>query len=287
MLDRTDHNRLHDARFGLGGNYPPEPMEDDLPEAFEPHEIITPTIQINPIERARSTTADLSLWMRDNPVIQTPTQATEAKRLIDLAKIAFDEMEAERVKLVDPLNKQVKEINARYKPLHNTDSKSPGTLDKIVIEAKARGTAYLTALERERMRLAEEAAQVAAEAEKRAREAEDREREARENASLGEAGIDMAEITAQADAAFAEFERSSRFAARAERDTKVKLTGGIGNNMGLRQHETLTVTDWKAAIEDIGMTPEIEEAILKGARAYRSENHELPSGVTSDIARRL
>lgn len=287
MLDRTDHNRLHDARFGLGGNYPPEPIEDDLPHALEPHEVITPSIKINPIERARSTTADLSQWMKDNPVIQATNQATELKRLVDLTKVAFDEMEIERKKLVDPLNEEVNAINARYKPLHNTDAKRPGTLDKIVTEAKARGTAYLQALERERMRLAEEAAQVAAEAEKRAREAEDREREARENASLGEAGIDIAAITAEADAAFAECQRASRFADRAERDTKVKLTGGIGNSMGLRQHETLTVTDWKAAIEDIGLTTEIQEAIIKGARAYRSENHELPSGIASDIARRL
>ena len=79
--------------------------------------------------------------------------------------------------------------------------------------------------------------------------------------------------------------RASREAARAERDTRVRIGGGIGRVLTLRTGEVLSVTDWRAAINDIGLTQDIADAILKGARAYRKENGELPAGIARDTER--
>jgi predicted glycosyl hydrolase (DUF1957 family) len=80
-------------------------------------------------------------------------------------------------------------------------------------------------------------------------------------------------------------EAAARAAERAERDTHVRIAGGFTRALGLRTREILTVTDWKAAIEEIGLTDAIRDAILIGARAYRKEFHELPEGIASEFER--
>jgi hypothetical protein len=143
------------------------------------------------------------------------------------------------------------------------------------------------ALEIERVRKAEEARKAAEEAERAAREAEQREREAVEDADQGICGVDLGAATQDADAAFAAFRKADHVAARAERDSHIRIAGGFGKAMGLRDRETLTVTDWQAAITELGLTDLIRDAILTSARAYRKNFRELPEGIVATYDRSL
>lgn len=241
----------------------------------------------SPIDLAKVTIDAMSEWMKDNPVIETGEQAKEAKLLCDRAKVSLDEIEDERNKLVRPLNEQVDAINGKYKALHNSDKKRPGTYDRIFAELKARVAAFLVAEEDRRRKEAEEAAAKAAEAERVAREAEAKEKEALENAAAGELDVDVVAVTTEADEAFGEYERQSRFAARAERDTKVKLGGGFGRSASLRTVETLHLDSYNLALKAIGPHPKVEEAILSAAREYRKTHGRLPEGVSATTERVL
>jgi hypothetical protein len=252
MLDRTDSTGL-----GIGHNNPP-----------------------SPIEIATSTTAELSRWMADHPAVQSEDHAGAGKVLVDRAKASLDEMEAERDGLVRPLNEQVKAINDRYRPARTS-------LEKLADELKRRLSTYARALEIERVRRAEEARKAVEEAERAAREAEQREREAIDDADQGVCDIDLGVATREADAAFAAFRKADHVAARAERDSRIRITGGFNRAMGLRDRETLTVTDWQAAITELGLTDLIRDAILTSARAYRKNFRELPEGVVATYDRSL
>lgn len=260
MLDRTDHNRLHEAmnsRLDIGGNNPPRP-----------------------IDFAKESMAALSDWLKDHPVVQSEDDARAAKLLADRGKASLDEMERERDTLVRPLNEQVAAINGSYRPVRTA-------LDRVLDEIKKRLTTYAKALEAERIRAAEAARQIAEEAERAAREAEAREREAIDDAAQGVVEIDIGAVTVEANAAFVAFEKANRTAARAERETHVRITGGFNKAMGLRTHEILIVADWKAAIEEMGLTDPIRDAILTSARAYRKAFDELPEGISSTQERSL
>ena len=134
---------------------------------------------------------------------------------------------------------------------------------------------------------AERAARIAAEAEKAAREAEARESEALENAAVGEVGVDVVQVTYEADQAFDDYERKSRFAARAERDAKVKIGGGFGRTAALREKETLVVEDAVTALAAVGLTDKISEALLSAARDYRKRYDALPPGIGASYERVL
>lgn len=239
-----------------------------------------------PIEHAQSVVDDINSWLADHPVIESEDQAREAKPYLDRAKAAFEEVEFERDSKVRPLNEQVKATNETYKALHNTDPKKPGRFDKIVIELKARVAAFMLR-EEEKRRVAAEKARIAQEdAEQIAREAEAKEAAALENAKAGEV-VDVADVTKKADEAFSEFERQSRFAARAERDTKVKVGGGFDKSASLRNVETLHLESYGKALKAIGPHDKIRDAILSAAREYRKEHGVLPDGVTATFERKL
>lgn len=238
------------------------------------------------IEHAQTVIDDINAWLSDHPVIETEEQARETKPFLDRAKAALDEIEAERDGKVRPLNEAVDAINAKYKALHNVDKKKPGLFDRIVNELKARVGAFMLAEEQRREREADLARQAQAEAERIAREAEAKEAEALANAKAGEV-IDVAEVTKAADEAFSNFEQSSRFAARAEKDTKVKIGGGFQKAVSLRTVETLHLESYSKALKAIGPHEKIAEAILSAAREYRKTHCRLPEGVTATEERKL
>lgn len=248
---------------GIGSNHPP-----------------------GPIEHAQSVIDDINAWLSDHPTVETEDDARAAKPYLDRAKVSLEEVEAERDSKVRPLNEQVSAINGKYKALHNIDPKKPGLFDKIVIELKARVAAFMIKEEQRRAREAELARQAQEEAERLAREAEAKEAEALEDARAGEI-VDVAEVTKQADAAFEEFERQSRFTARAEKDTKVKIGGGFGRTAALREVETLHLDSYGLALKAIGPNEKIAEAILSCAREYRKTHGELPAGVRATYERKL
>jgi hypothetical protein len=240
----------------------------------------------SPIDYAQSVIDEINAWLADHPTIETEDDARAAKPFLDRAKASLEEVEAERDSKVRPLNEQVSAINVKYKALHNTDAKKPGLFDKIVIELKARVAAFMIREEQRRIREAELARLAQEEAERLAREAEAKEAEALANAKAGEV-IDVAEVTKQADAAFEEFERQSRFAARAERDTKVKIGGGFGKTASLRDAETLHLDSYSLALKAIGPNDKVRDAILSAARDYRKLHGELPTGVRATYERKL
>lgn len=237
------------------------------------------------IESARETFKSLSDWLKDNPVVSTEDEARAGKLALDRAKVSIESMETERDALVRPLNTKVREINDLYR--------QPRTiLEKVRDTIAGRLSAYALRLEQERLAAAEAARKAAEEAERIAREAEAREKEAAETAAAGVCDVDIAAVTEEADTAFSQFQRASRFAQRADRDTKVRLGGGLGKVSTLRSKETLAVTDWKSAIDaltdDDGEIPEvIAEAILTAARAYRKAYDRLPTGISQSFERSI
>lgn len=230
---------------------------------------------------ARETMDVMSHWMSERPAINNEADAREAKLLLDRAKNCSAEIEAERDKLVRPLNEQIDTINTKYKTFHNKDAKKPGLLDKIANELKSRLSLFIKAEEDRRLHEAECKRRAAAEAERLAREAETREREAIANAKAGELGIDVTQVVVQADSRFAEFKKADREATRAERETHVKIGGGWGNAASLRTKETLVLNDAFKALAVIGITENIETAILSAARDYRRLHKVLPAGVSA------
>lgn len=251
-------------RLGIGGNKPPET-----------------------IEAARDTMLALSDWMKEHPVIETEDDAREAKKLLDRAKSCSGEIENERDRLVRPLNEEIDAINAKYKAVHNKDSKKPGTLDKVVTELKSRLTVFIRAEEDRRALEAEAKRRAAEKAERIAREAEAKEREAIDNAKAGELGVDVTQAVVEADSRFTEFEKADRAAARAEREMHVKIGGGWQRSVSLRTKETLILDDAIQAINAIGVSDGIRDAILSAARDYRKRTGSLPAGVSAATERQV
>lgn len=251
-------------RLSIGGNNPPDSL------SF-----------------ARDAMASLSEWMAEHPVIENEDDAREAKKLLDRARSCAGDIEAERDRLVRPLNDEIDAINARYKPVHNKDAKRPGSLDKVINELKARIGAFIKAEEDRREREAAEKRRALEEAEQLAREAEAREREAIANAQAGELGVDVTQVVVEADSRFADFKKAEREAARAERDAHVRVGGGWQKSVSLRAKETLILDDPIQAIRAVGVNEAIRDAILSAARAYRKIHNKLPTGVSSVTERQV
>ncbi len=222
----------------------------------------------------------LNDYLKDNPVIQSEEQAREAKLFLDRGKFCIKDLEDERENNVRPLNEQVRQINDKYRV-----SREP--LKRVLDILGGRLHDYIRQETEKREAIAEAARQKAEEAERLAREAEERERERLVDAAHGEVDIDISQLTTDADAAFSHYQRSQREAALADRSSRVKIGGGIGRAIGLREKETLVLNDAHAALDDIGITEDIIEAVLKGARAFKRLHGKLPKGVSSQSETRI
>ena len=217
------------------------------------------------------TTADLGKWLEDHPVIQTEDDARAGKLLVDRAVATIADAEAERDKLVRPLNEQVKTINDTFRQPRDT-------LRQVCDLLRERIHAFIQAEKAKREAEAEAKRLALQEAERVAREAEARESAARESASDGEV-VDIASAQVAADATFKRYEQAAREAARAERDTRVRSGGGFRKALSTRTKEVLTLQNWQAAIDEMGLSESLIEAILKEARAYRKASGHLPAGI--------
>lgn len=231
------------------------------------------------IDTAAEVTAQVNAWLTDHPVIEASEEASSAKALIDRAKLCLKDLDDEREGKVKPLNSQIQQINNEYRSPRNL-------LSRILDEAKRRVTDYIAREEAKRIKEAEKARIKAEEAARLALEAEQREQEARSDANAGVV-VDVGGTIEAADVAFSDYRRAERTAARAERETKVKVGGGFSRALSLREKETLRVKDPHLALRAIGMTPHIEEAILKGARAFRTLHNELPAGIEVTVERKI
>jgi hypothetical protein len=232
------------------------------------------------IELASQVVSSISSYMADNPVVESEQAARDMKLSIDRAKLCIKDLEAERDGKVRPLNDQVAAINNQYRP-------SRRMLGDLLDEMLRRVQVFVKAEEQRRSRIAMEAAIKAKEAERLALEAERIERERLDDVAKGEVGIDVAETIAKADQAFEDYQRAERQADIAERDTKVKIGGGLSRAIGLREKETLIITNHVDAIYFMGMTQDIQDAILKSARAFRRLHGRLPNGILSQMEKHL
>lgn len=226
------------------------------------------------LEFCNETADELAKWLDDHPVIETEEDARAGKLLVDRAASTIADAEAERDKLVRPLNEQVKTINDTFR-------RPRDTLRQVCDLLKEKLQAYIKVEREKREAEAEAKRQAAEEAEARAREAEAREQLAKDDASAGVIEAGVAHATIAADQAFAEYERAQREAARAEKETHVKIGGGFKRALSARSKEVLVLHNWQRAIDEMGLSEALIEAILKEARAFRKSYGVLPHGVTA------
>jgi hypothetical protein len=234
----------------------------------------------SPIDFAGVAMADLSGWLKNNPVIQTPEQAKEGSLFVERSRKTIQDLEDARKAETGPLNERVKAINESYKRV-----RSP--LDSVLSELRERLTNYTARLEATRIREAEEARKRAEALEMEARRAEEAEREAKQNATLGEI-TDVAAAIVAADQTFSDYAKADRAAQIAESQKHVRLPSQLGGKaLSLREKEELIVDDPVAAVKAIGSHPGINDAIRTAARAYRKVFGKLPIGVRSEITRSI
>jgi hypothetical protein len=226
-----------------------------------------------PIEAAAASQADLAVYLEENPVIQTEDDARLAKTFIDRSKASLEELEIARKKEVAPLNDRLSRINTQYKSV-----KQP--LSRMCEVLKDRLLRYIQREAKARHKVAQEAREAAAKAERLAREAETKEIEAIENAGVGVIS-DIGAAVVAADIAFGNYAKLERTATIAEREEHVKIAGGFKRAISLRTKERLVLDNWHDALSEMGIGPNVEEAIKSDARAYRKEFGKLPPGVRS------
>ena len=229
---------------------------------------------------APDTIADLAAILKETPAVTDADSAKAIKLAIDRGRKVGQDLEDERKAKVKPLNDTVKDINGQYKAV--TDP-----LAKIVDQLKNNLGAYVAAEERRREAEAAAARKAAEEAARLAQEAAERERKAREDASVGDCDADVGATIVQTDEAIRLAELKAREAARADRDTHVKIGGGYGHAASLRTVETLHVVNAAAALASIGCTERIAEALITEARAFRKEWGTLPAGIEARTERKL
>lgn len=233
----------------------------------------------SPIERGHECARRLNAFLDETPVIQTAEEAKAMTTLVKSAKNHLDDIESDRVAQVKPLNDRVSAINAETKA-------GRSLLEKLWNAARSRLTDYAKAEEAKRIAEANRLAAEAAEKERVAREAEAKEKEAGENAAAGELGVNLLEATAVADQAFSEFGKADRAAARAINAIPVKMKDAYGGRaLSLRTKEILHIENLTDAIGELGLTADIESAVLKSARAFKSLNKRLPKGITATTER--
>jgi hypothetical protein len=231
-----------------------------------------------PIDFARDTFRAVSQFLAAMPVIASEEDAREAKWHLDRAKNSLKDLEATQKKETAPLYNTWKEAVAKYKtPIDQ--------LEKIMDELSSRLSAFMRAEENRRRAEAELIRAAAEAADRQAREAIQREQEARENASVGELGVDLATAIEATDEAVSDAKTLSRRADIAERDTHVRIGGGYGRVTTLREKKTLVLDDAVKALLSIGVTDKIKDAILSSARDYRKLKGEIPAGVSETSER--
>lgn len=223
---------------------------------------------------------DLNAFLGEHPVIENEDDARAAKLLMDRGRLCVADLEDERAKKVRPLRESMERINEHYK--------APKTiLESVLGGLRDRVTAYLRKEEAKRIEAAREAARIAEDAQRRLDAARLLEQEALGASDSGELGVDLKAAVVATDSAGRDAAKAAREAARAERETHVKIGGGIGRSASLREKETYTVVDAVAALHDMGTDDDIDAAIIKKARSYYRLHKKAPEGVTRTTEERI
>lgn len=260
MLDRTNHNELANKmneRIGIGGNNPPGPLQS-----------------------AKDAMTELGAFLKETPVITSPEEAKQGGTWLERTRISLGALEDERKEKVTPLNEELSTINGLYRAVREP-------LEKALKTLRQRMTDYATAVEAARIAEAERLRKEAEAKEAAARAAEQAEQDAIACADVGECS-DVGAAIQQADDSFRDYRKADKAAAIAERGVPVRVGSTMGGRaMSMRTTEVLKVSDAHAAIKAMGITPEIELAIVASARKFRKAHDELPAGVVAEFQRSM
>lgn len=238
-----------------------------------------------PIGYAKETGRDLSLFLRETPVIENFDQCRDGDAWIERTMKSLQSMEDERKPLADPVYAQWKAINEPYRAVREP-------LEKLYTEIRRRVSVFKNKIEAERKAEAERLRREVEEKERLAREAEAREQEAIANAEQGEC-TDVGAAISEADEKFHDFAVAKRTAERAEREVVVRnpsIAGGKSRSM--RTIEVLKVTNAHDAIDAMavaegGIPQKLLEALLSCARDHRKACGELPAGIVAEHQRSM
>lgn len=233
------------------------------------------------VELARETWDNFNRFLNAHPVVQDEAEAAEGAKWRDRAKAILADLEAARVAKSRPLHEQWKAAIAEFKPAEES-------VEKLLVELNKRLTKFALVEEAKRHKIAEEAAKAKAEAERIAREAEAKEREAIDDASQGVVDADVGTATQTADVAFEAFQDAATTAREAEKATTVRIDSGFGTRAAtLRTNIVPIVVDAQKALAALGLTDDIREAILKGARLHKRLRGSWPDGIDEIVERKI
>jgi hypothetical protein len=283
LLERCDHNRFASQlteRIAA-------PVTALVPTSHG--EVVT--THNNPpsqIEQAAEAFRELAGFLKEAPVITNRDEAKTGSGWLERTRVALKDAREERDGKTRPFLDRLQAIREAYDIVREKSKTNPGgKLESAYNVLRARLTTYANKVEAERiaeverLRLEAEAKEIAA------RAAEAAEQEAIANSEVGEE-TDIGAAIEQADQAFDQFKRADRQVQVAERSVPVRFGSVMGNkSVSMRTYEVLTVTDAQAAFTAIGMTPEIEAALIAAAKKYREAFEELPAGITSTLDRRI
>lgn len=232
------------------------------------------------IAYAKDALDELSKWLESHPVIQQQDEAKAGAALKERTLVAIKGAREEREGKTSPLREQLNAIFADYDLV-----KDKGPLERTYNELRKRLTNYATAVEAARIAEAERLRLEAEERERAAREAEAAEQAAIADAEVGSC-TDVAGAIEQADQAFTDFRRADKQAAIAARNVPVRFGSALGGkSQSMRTVKVLVIENVQLAIEIMGLTPKITEAILSSARDYQKEFDELPAGISATFER--
>lgn len=274
MLDRTSNRSGTDARISASA------IADKYIPAADGQVASTDNQPPGTIDSAKLAMTELSGWLKEHPVIQSPPEAKDGAAFVERTRITIAEMEAERTAKVAPLNKELGEINGAYRLVRDP-------LERALKELRSRLTKYAADLEAARIAEAERLRREAEAKERAAREAEAREREAIDDAAQG-VESDVGGAIAEADHSFGDYRKADKAAAIAERNVPVRIGSVMGGrSMSMRTTRKLVVQDAAAAIKVIGLTDDIADAITRAAKKFEDAFGELPAGVVETFERSM
>ncbi|WP_332116025.1 hypothetical protein [Azorhizobium caulinodans] len=239
----------------LGHNNPPEPT---------PYELSKKEIE-DLSEEAKN-------WLDGGP-IESQQVADAVGQLMGMLRDAVKTADERRKEENRPFDEGKAEVQARYNVLIGDTKTQKGTAVRAIEECKKVLQPWLD--EQEKARLAE-AKRLRDEAEQKAREAQEAVRAA--------SGADFA-TRENAEAILRDAQRADKQAAKVE-NSRAQVTG-TSRAISQRTVEVFHVTDAVAAVRDIGMNEEIQEAIIRASKAYRAAWGSLPAGVTSEYKKVL
>jgi hypothetical protein len=285
MLDRTDHAKLardaaarltdkyipENPREVIGANNPPEPVADAATiNAYA----IAIMVKTPAIEAAKDHVPLLKAFIADNPVFQNAQDLQTGGAWIESTRRTLAVLEDERKARVAPLNAATNLVNEPYRqPKKILEDLLPVVVDrwnKGEKAERARREAIAIA-ERER---AEQAARVA-------QALIDQANDAIAAADVG-ACEDVGTAVVDAQTAMHEANVLDRTAARAEKETHVRVKSAFGGRALAPRAETiLTIDDPCKLITAMGLSERTADSLRTDARAFFKETGEWPEGITA------